>query len=167
VIAGAMAEIQVVHDIPGRLRLRLPHPAHTEGLRDAVATRPGVTNCTWSPRTRSMLLRYQPETATAAGLIASVAEHTGLEAPSAAAAPTALRAVGAASFGVRDVFEELDRRVRRVTGDRAGLGGLFPLALTVWAVTEVVRGRTAPLAWSSALWYAHGLYRDYSMAPRE
>jgi hypothetical protein len=168
VIAGAMAEIQVVHDIPGRLRLRLPHPAHTEGLRDAVATQPGVTECTWSPRTRSMLLRYQPETATAAALIASVAQHAGLNAPTAAAdEAAAMRATDTASFGVREVFDELDRRVRRVTGDRAGLGGLFPLALTVWAVTEVVRGRTAPLAWSSALWYAHGLYRDYNMTPRE
>jgi hypothetical protein len=168
VIAGAMAEIQVVHDIPGRLRLRLPHPAHTEGLRDAVATQRGVTDCTWSPRTRSMLLRYQPETATAAALIASVARHTGLGGPPAAAdGPVATRSAGVGSFGVREVVEELDRRLRRATGGRAGLGGLIPLALTVWALTEVVRGRTAPLAWSSALWYAHGLYRDYSMTPRE
>ena len=41
-----------------------------------------------------------------------------------------------------------------------GLGGLFPVALTAWAMAEVVRGRVAPLAWSSALWYAHGLFRN-------
>ena len=34
-----------------------------------------------------------------------------------------------------------------------------------WALIEVVRGRTGPLAWSTALWYAHGLYRDYSLPP--
>jgi hypothetical protein len=46
-----------------------------------------------------------------------------------------------------------------------GLGGLLPLALGGWAVAELVRGRTGPLAWSTALWYAHGLYRDYSIPP--
>jgi hypothetical protein len=162
-----MPGIQVVHDIPGRLRLRLPHPAHTEGLREAVATHPGVTNCTWSPRTRTVLLRYQPSTATSTALIDSVARHTGLEGPLPPDAAPAMHSTGAASFGVREMFEELDHRVRRGTGGRAGLGGLIPLALVAWAFAEVVRGRAAPLVWSSALWYAHGLYRDYNMTPRE
>jgi hypothetical protein len=162
-----MPEIQVVHDIPGRLRLRLPHPAHTEGLREAVGTQPGVTDCTWSPRTRTMLLRYQPATATATALIDSVARHTGLEGPPPAGGTPANHSPGVAAFGVSEMFDELDRRVRRGTGGRAGLGGLIPLALVAWAVTELIRGRSAPLAWSSALWYAHGLYRDYNMAPRE
>jgi hypothetical protein len=162
-----MAEIQIVHDTPGRLRLRLPHPAHVEGLRDAVGTQPGLTDCTWSPRTRTVLLRYRTETATAAALIASVAQHTGLQGPRAAAdRPAAMRATEP-SFGIREVFEELEHRVRRATGGRAGLAELVPLTLTAWAVTEIVRGRAAPLAWSSALWYAHGLYRDYTMTPRE
>jgi len=157
-----MPAIHVVHDIPGRLRLRLPRPARTEGLREAVATQAGVTDCAWSPRTRSMLLRYEPETASAAGLVESIARHTGLDEPPArgAAAP------GGAAPGVQEMFAELDQRVRRATGGRAGLGGLVPLALTAWAVAEVVRGRTAPLAWSSALWYAHGLFRDYQVTPR-
>ena len=162
-----MAEIQVVHDIPGRLRLRLPHPAHTEGVREVVATHPGVTNCTWSPRTRTMLLRYQPATVTAAALIDSVAGQTGLEGPSQTGDTTTNHSGRTAAFGVREMVEELDRRVRRRTGGHAGLGGLIPLALIAWAVAEVFRGRTSPLAWSSALWYAHGLYRDYAVTHRE
>ena len=111
--------------------------------------------------------RYRTETATAVALIASVAQHTGLQVPGPAAdRPAAMRATEP-SVGVREVFEELEHRVRRATGGRAGLAELVPLALTAWAVTEVVRGRAAPLAWSSALWYAHGLYRDYTMTPRE
>jgi hypothetical protein len=42
-----------------------------------------------------------------------------------------------------------------------------PLALTIWAGREILRGHAAPLAWSSALWYAHGLFRDYSVPSRE
>lgn len=155
-----MTGIHVVHDIPGRLRLRLPRFARVEGLREAVASQPGVTEYTWSPRTGSILLRYRPETATAAGLVESVARHTGLEGPPETG-PDRARP------GVAAVFGELDRRVRRVTGDRSGLGGLVPLALTVWAVSEIVRGRVAPLPWSSALWYAHGLFRDYNLTSGE
>jgi Heavy metal associated domain 2 len=157
-----MSGIHVAHDIPGRLRLRLPPFARVEGLREAVASQPGVTEYTWSPRTGSILLRYRPETATAAGLVESVARHTGLEGP-----PEAPGGPDRARPGVAAVFGELDRRVRRVTGDRTGLGGLVPLALTVWAVSEIVRGRVAPLPWSSALWYAHGLFRDYNLTPGE
>jgi hypothetical protein len=157
-----MHGIHVVHDIPGRLRLRLPRTAHVEGLREAVATQPGVTDCTWSPRTRSMLLRYRPEAATTAMLVESVARHTGLEwAPEPPTGPDHSKPA------ITTVFAELDRRVRGVTGGRAGLAGLVPTALALWAVSEIVRGRAAPLAWSSALWYAHGLFRDYHETPPE
>jgi hypothetical protein len=157
-----MNEVHVVHDIPGRLRLRLPRTAHVEGLREAVAAEPGVTDCTWSPRTGSMLLRYRPEAATVAALVESVARHTGLEVSSQPATGPER-----SEPAVTAVFGELDRRVRRATGDRAGLGGLIPMALALWAVAEIVRGRAAPLVWSSALWYAHGLYRDYHESARE
>jgi Heavy metal associated domain 2 len=156
-----MSTIHVVHDIPGRLRLRLPRGANVTGLHEAVATQPGVTDCTWSPRTGSMLLRYQPDAATSAALVESVARHTGLEAPADPAPAHRTPASVSAAFGA------LDQRVRRATRGRAGLGGLVPTALVLWAVTEIVRGRTAPLAWSSALWYAHGLFRDYHEPPQE
>ena len=57
---------------------------------------------------------------------------------------------------------EIDRRLRAATRDAVGLGSLVPVALTVWAARELLLGRAAPLAWSSALWYAHGLFRDYN-----
>ena len=31
----------------------------------------------------------------------------------------------------------------------------------------LLRGRTGPIAWSTALWYAHGLFRDYALPTRE
>ena len=60
------------------------------------------------------------------------------------------------------VFAEVNARVTRATGGLLTLGTLVPLALTVWAGREILRGRTAPLAWSSALWYAHAVFRDYN-----
>jgi hypothetical protein len=160
----ATGQIQVVHDIPGRLRLRLPRSAATEGLQDAVATEPGVTRCSWSRRTHSMLVLYEPESATPAALVDAVARRTGL---GRSVALDTIGRSGEQTGAVREVFTELDRRVRGVTRGRAGLGSLVPAALTIWAVAEIMRGRAAPLAWSSALWYAHGLFRDYNLPPGE
>ncbi|MGH7348907.1 MAG: hypothetical protein ACREI6_02745, partial [Candidatus Rokuibacteriota bacterium] len=79
-----------------------------------------------------------------------------------------VEAGAALTVSLRDAARVLDDRVQRVTRGTVGLGGLLPLALMSWALIEIVRGRTGPLAWSTALWYAHGLYRDYSLpAPRD
>src|SRR5260370_39572060 len=71
-----MSALRVAHDIPGRLRLRLPVGVSVEGLIDAVAAQPGVQACTWSPRTRSLLVVYQPGSATTAGILRTVPDHT-------------------------------------------------------------------------------------------
>src|SRR5256885_15136957 len=73
-----MSALRVAHDIPGRLRLRVPVGVSVEGLIDAVAAQPGVQACTWSPRTRSLLVVYRPDSASAAGLPDTVAPHTSL-----------------------------------------------------------------------------------------
>jgi hypothetical protein len=68
---------------------------------------------------------------------------------------------------VTSAVGELDARIARGTRGTVGLGLLVPAALTLWAGLEILRGRAAPLVWSSALWYAHGLFRDYLISPRE
>lgn len=165
-----MSTVVVVHDIPGRLRVRLPIGAGTEGLHAAVAMIPGVQSCTWSPRTRSVLVLYDPAQPTRDAIVEALAQVSGLETPAASETPpmVASEPGGALALGVRQLAGEVDQRVQRATRGLVGLGGLFPVALTAWALTEVVRGRAAPLAWSSALWYAHGLFRDYQVpAPRD
>ena len=68
---------------------------------------------------------------------------------------------------VTSLAQDVNARVTRASGGLVTLGALVPLALTVWAAGEVLRGRTGPLAWSTALWYAHGLFRDYNPSSRE
>jgi len=159
-----MSALRVAHEIPGRLRLRLPVGVSVEGLIDAVAAQPGVQACTWSPRTRSLLVVYRPGSVTAAGILETIAHHTSLtvalDGASSEASRPAVRG-HALAHGVRDAARDLDHRVRRVTRGVVGLGGLLPTLLVFWAVGEVVRGRVRPLAWTSALWYAHGLFREY------
>jgi hypothetical protein len=164
-----MSGLLVVHDIPGRLRLRLAPGVATDGLADAILREPGVVGCTWSSRTRGLLVRYRAEVTGRAALADAVARLTGTEAGAEGADGGHEAIVGepgvALAAGLRDAARVLDERVQRVTRGTVGLAGLLPLALAGWAVGELVRGRTGPLAWSTALWYAHGLYRDYSLPP--
>jgi hypothetical protein len=116
-----MPGLRVVHDIPGRVRLRLPAAAQTEGLPQAVASEPGVTSCAWAPRTRSVLVRYEPGVATSAAVIESVARHAGVELvrnneEAGRQAHTSPTVPGdALAQGVKDAVGELDRRIQRAS----------------------------------------------------
>ena len=160
---GRTHAVRVVHDIPGRLRMRLPASADGAGAAERVRGLAGVEHCAWSPRTEGLLTVYGPPVS-ADTIIQAVRDATGLDADAdAAIRPTRClthdQRLGTAVAGAAG---EIDRRLRAVTRDAVGLGSLVPVALTVWAARELLLGRAAPLAWSSALWYAHGLFRDYN-----
>jgi hypothetical protein len=164
-----MSELRVVHSSQGRLRIRVPPAVPAEDLATAVSREPGVVGSRWSARTRSLLVLYRPDLADAGALTDAVARLTGARSapasnglghePGAAGPGTAL------TGGLRDAARVLDHGVQRATRGALGLAALLPVALIGWALVEVMRGRTGPLAWSTALWYAHGLYRDYSLPP--
>jgi hypothetical protein len=68
---------------------------------------------------------------------------------------------------VAQSVSELNAGVGRVTGGVLDLRTLLPLALAAWGLGEIVRGRAGAMAWSTALWYAHGLFRDYNLPGAE
>ncbi|MBZ5590082.1 MAG: hypothetical protein LAO05_16125 [Acidobacteriia bacterium] len=162
--------LRIVHALPGRLRFRGPARAGSEEVAEALRGLAGVRSCSWSPRTRSILVLFEPEKIPAEAITLAVARHVGIDeslvADLAHDRPTGAQH-GRATFaaGVAETFGELDRRVHRTTRGLVGLGALVPLVLMVWAAREIAVGRTAPLAWSTALWYAHGLFRDYNSPP--
>ena len=160
-----MDPILLVHDIPGRLRLRLPRAGGETDVASALAREPGVVSATWSPRTRSLLILYDAAVADRAALVRLVARDAGLDEPAGLDLPAAPVVTDGDSFalGVTGAFAEIDDRVRRATRGLIGLRAVMPLALVGWALSYAVRGRGAPLSWSSALWYAHGLFRDYNI----
>ncbi len=162
--------LRIVHALPGRLRFRGPARAASEELAEALRGLAGVRSCRSSPRTRSILVLFEPETIAPEAITEAVARHAGIDeslvVDLAQERPARARH-GQATFaaGVAETFGELDRRVHRITRGLVGLGALVPLGLTVWAARELALGRAAPLAWSTALWYAHGLFRDYNSPP--
>lgn len=155
--------LSIAHASRGRLRLRIPREADVNGVEQAVAGLDGVRSVTWQPRTRGLLVLYDPGSVEPASLVDAVAHHADLE---VAEAPAPDMDAPLTAVLARPVAE-LNRRVHRLSGGLTDLRGLAPVLLVAWAAVELLRGRGAPLAWSSALWYAHGLFRDYSVKGSE
>jgi hypothetical protein len=154
----------IAHDSRGRLRLRLPPDADVEGVEEAVAGLEGVSRVTWQPRTRSLLVLYDAAAQERANLIDTVAQHTDVTLPDLPA--TSDPRPPLTTLLARPI-EVVNRRLHRMSHGHANLRTLAPALLVAWAAAELLRGRLAPLSWSSALWYAHGLFRDYSLGGPE
>jgi Heavy metal associated domain 2 len=162
---GARA-VLIVHDIPGRLRLRLPPGASAAGLTDVIDRLTGVQNSVWSPRTRSLLIRYDASLLTPAEIARAVAEHADLDEPIQSDDARGENGRGPIASAIVETFSGFDERVARQTRGRLDLRILVPVALVLWAGRQLLRGPVTSLSWTSALWYAHGLFRDYSARER-
>ena len=170
--ADRRSALRVVHATSGRLRMRGPARVLNEQLADSVRNLAGVKACRYSPQARSLLVLFEPPTITARSIVEAAARHAGIddgEVVGLAHEPDgrAFDGNGHSAFaaGMAEAFGAVDQQVRRATRGMTGLGALLPIALTLWAMREIALGRAAPLAWSSALWYAHGLFRDYNSPP--
>jgi hypothetical protein len=158
--------VRIVHDIPGRLRLRLPPGAGATGLTDVIDRLHGAQSSVWSPRTRSLLIRYDASVLTPAEIAHVVAEHADLDEPTPSGDARGEDGRGPIASAVIETFSGLNERVGRRTRGRLDLRILVPVALVLWAGRQLLRGPVTSLSWTSALWYAHGLFRDYSARER-
>src|SRR5262245_8761043 len=143
---------RMVHHIPGRLRLRVPAGLAADPLGDAIRDLPGVRSCTWTPRTRSLLVLYEPGTATEESIVSAIEEHGAVVVPPEISDSTSSEPSGSQSVSrnssepptlagvVMDAFGQIDRRVRHATHGTMGLGEVVPLGLALWAVRELVLG---------------------------
>ena len=165
-LGAAHDTLEIVHRIPGRLRVRVPAVGDAEGLSEAVASLPGVTSAAWSPLTRGLLVLYDPERTDEAAIVAAIADHAQIDV-TAAPEPSTNGDRPTVTATVTSLFSAVNTRVAGATGGALTLGVLVPAVLTLWAAREVLRGRATPLRWSSALWYAHSLFRDYALPRRE
>jgi len=159
--------LEVIHHIPGRLRVRIPPGVDAPGLTDAISALPGVTSVVWSPLTRGVLVLYDRERVEEAAIVSAIADHAELDVTSPTESRSANGERPKLATTVTSLFSAVDARVTGATGGALTLGVLVPAVLTLWAARELLRGRAAPLAWTSALWYAHGLFRDYALPRRE
>lgn len=163
----ASRALGIVHDIPGRLRLRLPPGAGSPGLTDVVDQLPGAQSTIWSPRTRSLLIHYDPGVLNAADIARAVAEHADLTVPDDEELPDqTTEGRSPVAVALAGTFSDLSARVARRTRGRVDLPMLLSIGLLFWAARQLLRGPVTALSWTSAIWYAHGLFRDYHGPPR-
>jgi hypothetical protein len=156
--------MRVLHRIPGRLRLAVPALGDPREVVAALEGRPGFLSWRWNHRTRSLLLLHDAQVVSSEALLEMLSSRLGWAAVEEGPAPASRRASPPAlAAAIREGMAELDARVAGATLGAVDLRLLFPMGLFAWAVWELSRGAVAPLAWSSALWYAHGLFRDYNL----
>src|SRR5262245_14289717 len=120
---AAHETLEVVHHIPGRVRLRIPATANAARLSDAVSALPGVRSAVWSPLTRGLLVLYDPERADEAAIVAAIADHAHVEIASPDQAPGNGHRPTVAGT-VTSLFSAVDARVTGATGGAVTLGVL-------------------------------------------
>ena len=111
----------------------------------------------------------EPETVirldTPAEITRVVAEHTDVDPPASSDDSRAEEGRSPVATAIVGTFSNLNERVTQRTRGRLDLGMLVSVGLVLWAGRQLLRGPVTSLSWTSALWYAHGIFRDYTAPP--
>jgi len=159
-----MAAVEVIHVMPGRVRLRArflrKNPEEAHRLEDRLAQLPGVSTVDVSARTGSILILHEP------GVDESFWEELERVFPTLDAEGFH---AGVESF-FRDAIEpgsdlgsRLQRALREGDGDGSRLRRSAALALAGLGMSKVMvsmirHGRFPTPSWYDLLWYAYGFY---------
>ena len=160
--------LRLVHHHPGYVRIRAGAFIQPEddspvvtAARTAAETVPGFRSWSLSPKTGSVVIQYDPATLDADDLlkhIAKCAEFRGVE---IAASTKANRQELVSGF--LDTVQGVNQVVSKLTGERADLRELVPVALAAVSVLSFVlheeRGRLPE--WSSALWRSYRVFMHW------
>jgi len=146
-----MVSAFVIHELPGRLRLRIPEkrsdPAFFADLAERLSECPGVTGVKPNALTGSVLLFHAAETS--ASDVTRFAEQTALFSVKPSSA-TAARTLGQQAAKGLDAF---DRSLTAVSGGWVDLQSVCFLLLLGLGVHQARRGQllspAAPLLWEA------------------
>lgn len=153
-------QAQLVHHIPGRVRIRLPHAkgnrALLQQIKESISPRPGVRRVDVNPTTGSILIHYDP--ALLDNFNRQLAEHAEREELFALNVETQKDETGTAR-SVHDFLKLLSDIVKDATADTIDLKEIFPFAVGGYAFFFVDRSIGAPL-WLSLMFFAFSAYMD-------
>ena len=152
-----MARLAVVHNITGRLRVRLPADSEPGDLEKHLRAHDGVTSCRYDPRTRSLLIQYGPGEVSLEQLLNQIRSITGAEADPEESAD--IVPATPLSKVVKGAVSSLNLRISDRTARQLNVRMIVALSLAGWSIGQIVRGRAKPLEWSTAFWYAYELFR--------
>jgi len=145
--------MQVVTDIPGRLRLRMPRdrrdPRELQRLADVLSGHPAIALTAANAASGGLLVRYDASKL-------SSKEVVGLLQQAGASFDEPESRERRAAVAVREAAGDLNRRVEQATRGAVDLRFLFPAALGTLALRQLsiqgVQLRQVP--WYVLAWYA-------------
>jgi hypothetical protein len=147
--------LELVSHFAGRLRVRADTFRVLPEVGSAVATElgalDGVTECTTSPITGSVLVHYDPARVQLPHLVATIVRTGGLHGLALVTPPD--DAAPSPGDRVRRALGELDRRTRVASNGRLDLRTAIPAALTGTGLAMLLGGRRRIPEWYDLLFW--------------
>lgn len=157
--------LRLVHHHPGYLRVRVDAFLHAEddnpvvtAARSAAESIPGFRSWGLNPKTGSIVIQYEPGTVEPDDLLKHIAKCAGFRGVEIAT-PRKMSRQEAVS-GFLDTIESINRVVGQLTGGRADLRELAPVALAATSVVSFILGpnRGRWPEWSGALYHGYRVF---------
>lgn len=157
--------IEILHAIPGRVRLRVGglkrDPGSAREIQDRIADHPGVRQVEANPVTGSVVIHFDPAAGTPGEFLRQVVpEHVAAEWEAAPAQAFDGSPRGFAPAGrIAGLFRQVDRRVEATTGG-LDLKVLLPVALFLFGMRALLapKKKLALPTWYDLLWFAFGSF---------
>lgn len=171
--------IYVVHESPGRLRLRMPWlrdaPDAVHPLADRLAGLEGMEEVRIRPWTGSVLCLFDPTALRTETIVATTREQTGVELvlrrgerseeEERALVKAALENGSAVARSLSTAVKGMNYEVLRASGGRLDLGTLTAAGFAaVGAATVVATGKFPIPPWFNLSWWAFGLFTTLETA---
>lgn len=165
---GIEEPLRLVHHHAGYVRVRaIPfRDADAESpivaaARKAAETVPGFRSWSFNPKTGSAVIQYEPGKIEADDLLKHIAKGAGLRGVEVATSRKMSRQEVVSSF--LDSVQSVNRTVSQLTGGRADLREVGPVALAAISVVSFIlndnRGRLPQ--WSSALYHSYRVFMHW------
>ena len=160
--------LRLVHHHPGYLRIRAGafiQPAENDPVvtaaRTAAETVPGFRSWSLNPKTGSVVIEYDPGTLEADDLLKHIAKSAGLRGVEIATSRKMNREELVSAF--LDTVQGVNRVVSQLTGERADLREVVPVALAATSVVSLVLNEDRGLLpfWSSALYHSYRVFMQW------
>jgi hypothetical protein len=151
--------VQVVHDSPGRLRLRVVRAALEDGTwsraERALTGLAGVQQVRSNALASSLVVHYDDGVVGVSVLLDALA-RAGLTVVNSSLPPAPPPAGGRSRVArsIESFFGSADGEVTRLTNGTADLRTLVPLGLGALALREILAGRVGAAPWYTLAWWA-------------
>ena len=157
--------IEILHAIPGRVRLRVGglkrDPGSARGIQDRIADHPGVRQVEANPATGSVVIHFDPAAGPPGAFLRQIVpEHVASEWEAGPARALNGSSLGFASAGrIAGLFRQVDRRVEATTGG-LDLKVLLPVVLFIFGMRALLapKKKLALPTWYDFLWFAFGTF---------